>query len=142
MINSKQWKILGVLAVIVLLIGAYFLWQHQNNSDLQLATENNNPGLLKNSSGKLLTFNSPTDGRAALYNYLTAVMASDTIAGIGPNSSLIEFAKVYAPTDPLQYAANLANQLNVSPDTQLKALISRIDDFATAVTNNNGFENR
>ena len=42
--------------------------------------------------------------------------------------------------DPIQYAANLANKLKISPDTQIGTLKGRIDDFANAVSNNEGYQ--
>lgn len=110
-----------------------------------LPTTLQNPGDLKDpKTGQLRKFNSPIDGKAALYNDLTSKMTGTSTTGIGPNSSLVDFAKVYAPTsdknDPIQYAANLANKMKVSPDTQIGTLKGRIDDFANAVSDNEGYQ--
>lgn len=111
---------------------------------LNIPTRQNNPGDLK-TGGKIATYNSPIEGKAALYNDLTAKMTGTSSTGLNGNSSLVEFAKTYAPAsdnnDPLQYAANLANKLGVSPDTKIGSLTSRIDDFANAVSGNEGYQN-
>ncbi len=112
-----------------------------------IPTRNNNPGDLKNpQTGEFQQFSNPLDGKAALYNDLTAKMTGTSTTGIGPSSSLVDFAKVYAPAsdknDPIQYAANLANQLNISPDTQIGTLKSRIDDFANAISKNEGYQSQ
>ncbi len=109
-----------------------------------LANRNNNPGNLKDpSTGTFRQFNSPEEGRAALYNDLTAKMTGKSTTGIGPDSSLVDFANIYAPSsdknNPIQYAANLANHLKVSPDTKIGSLQSRIDEFADAVSKNEGY---
>lgn len=105
------------------------------------AVRNQNPGNLKDpATGTFRSFSDPIEGKAALYNNLTSKMTGSSTTGIHGGSSLIEFAKNYAPAsdknDPIQYAANLANKLGVSPDTQIGTLKSRIDDFASAVASN------
>lgn len=108
-----------------------------------IPTAQNNPGDIKQ-NGQISTFASPEEGKAALYNDLTAKMTGTSTTGIGPSSSLVDFAKVYAPdsdgNNSLQYAANLANKLNVSPDTQIGTLKGRIDDFASAISSNEGYQ--
>lgn len=106
-----------------------------------LAVRNMNPGNLKDpSTGSFKSFSDPVDGKAALYNDLTSKMTGTSSTGLNGNSSLLEFAKTYAPAsdknDPVQYAANLANKLGVSPDEKIGNLQSRIDDFASAVASN------
>lgn len=107
-----------------------------------IPTAQNNPGDIKQ-GGQIATFSSPQEGKAALYNDLTAKMNGTSSTGVGPSSTLVDFAKVYAPAadknNPLDYAAKLANQLQVSPDTQIGTLHSRIDDFANAISNNEGY---
>ena len=105
-----------------------------------IPTANNNPGDLKDpSTGNFQTFGSSAEGKAALYNDLTAKMNGKLGSG-----SLIDFSKTYAPAsdgnNPIQYAANLANKLGVSPDTKLGDLKGRIDDFADAVSQNEGYQ--
>lgn len=107
-----------------------------------IPTQQNNPGDVK-SGGHIASFSNPAEGKAALYNDLTAKMTGTSSTGVGPNSSLYDFAKVYAPAsdknNPAQYAANLANQLGISPDTPIGTLKNRIDDFANAVSKNEGY---
>lgn len=107
-----------------------------------LPTTLNNPGDLKG-AGKLLAFNDPLEGKAALYNDLTAKMTGKS-KYVTPSSSLVDFSKAYAPesdgNDPLQYAANLANKLGVSPDTKIGTLTGRIDEFANAISQNEGYD--
>lgn len=108
-----------------------------------IPTAQNNPGDIKQ-GGQIATYSSPAAGQAALYNDLTAKMTGTSTTGVGPSSSLVDFAKVYAPdsdgNNSLQYAASLANQLGVSPDTQIGTLKGRIDDFAKAVSHNEGYQ--
>jgi hypothetical protein len=105
------------------------------------AVANQNPGNLKDpNTGGFQKFSDPAEGKAALYNDLTAKMTGKSSTGLTGDSSLLEFAKTYAPAsdknDPVQYAANLANKLGVSPDEKIGNLTSRIDDFASAVASN------
>ena len=108
-----------------------------------IPTTQNNPGDLK-TGGQIATYSDPVAGKAALYNDLTAKMTGTSSTGLNGKSSLLDFSKVYAPAsdgnDPIQYAANLSNQLGVSPDTQIGTLLPRIDDFAKAVSNNEGYQ--
>ena len=108
-----------------------------------IPTSQNNPGDLKQ-NGQIATFSNPAQGQAALYNDLTAKMTGTSSTGINGKSTLYDFAKVYAPdsdgNNSAQYAANLANQLKVSPDTPIGTLIPRIDDFAKAVSTNEGYQ--
>jgi hypothetical protein len=143
--NFREWIGLGIV-IVALITGAYFMGQNSTKTQFQLATDNNNPGLLKNSSGHLLTFNSPRDGGAALLNDIQAIMDGTTTSGLGPNSTLCDYASKYSfasgNSSAAQYCADLANQLHVSPATTIGSLRSRIGDFADAIANNNGFENR
>lgn len=105
------------------------------------AVQNQNPGNLKDpSTGNFQSFSDPVEGKAALYNDLTAKMTGQSKTGLNGDSSLLDFAKTYAPAsdnnDPVQYAANIANKMGISPDTKIGTLSSRIDDFASAVASN------
>ncbi len=109
-----------------------------------IPTRQQNPGDLKDpTTGKIRTFASPQEGHAALLNDLTAKMTGTSTTGIGPSSTLADFAKVYAPAsdnnNPAQYTANLANKLGVSPDTKIGTLTGRIGDFANAISGNEGY---
>lgn len=111
-------------------------------SQTNIPTAQNNPGDIKQ-NGQIATFSSPVQGQAALYNDLTSKMTGTSTTGINGQSSLYDFAKVYAPSsdsnNPAQYAASLANQLKVNPDTPIGTLMPRIDDFAKAVATNEGY---
>lgn len=112
---------------------------------MNIPTQNQNPGDIKNpQTGQILSFNSLPEGQAALYNDLTSKMTGTSKTGLNGNSNLVDFSKVYAPAsdnnDPLQYAANLANKLGVSPDTKIGTLMPRIDDFANAISSNEGYQ--
>lgn len=102
-----------------------------------IPTTRNNPGDTK-VNGQIATYNTPAEGQAALYNDLTTYMTKH------PEYSLYDFSQKYAPksdgNDPAQYAANLANQMKVSPDTPIKTLAPRIDEFAKAVAHNEGYQ--
>lgn len=105
-----------------------------------LAVRNQNPGNLKNSDGTFQSFTDPIEGKAALYNDITAKMTGKSKTGINGNSSVLDFAKTYAPAsdknDPVQYAADIANKMGISPDTPIGGLTNRIDDFAQAIASN------
>src|SRR5260221_6834023 len=107
-------------------------------------TRNANPGDLRDpATGAFRQFSSPVEGQAALYNDLTMKMTGKSKTGLTPTSSLLDFAKTYAPAsddnDPIKYAADIANQMKISPDTQIGTLVPRIDDFAKAISKNEGF---
>ena len=113
---------------------------NHNNMDTP-AVRNQNMGNLKDpSTGSFRSFSDPIDGKAALYNDLTSKMTGTSTTGINGGSSLLDFANTYAPksdkNDPVQYAANLANKMGISPDTKIGTLMPRIDDFASAVASN------
>lgn len=104
-----------------------------------LAIANNNPGNIKDpATGSFRSFKTPQEGYAALLNDLQAKQTGTTTTGLGPSSTLVDFASTYAPaTDknkPGQYAATLANQLGVRPDSQLKDL--DLAKWASAVAQN------
>lgn len=92
-----------------------------------LAHNNANPGNIKDpTTGTFRKFNSAGEGYAALLNDLEAKKTGNTTTGLGPTSTLVEFAEAYAPesdgNDPGQYAANLANFMGVRPDTPIGEL--------------------
>lgn len=109
-----------------------------------IPTANNNPGNIRGPDGNFMTFKTPLEGQTALYNDLTLKMTGQSKTGLNGQSSLYQFAQKYAPksdgNDPANYAANLANELGVSPDTQIGTLIPRIDDFAKAVAKHEGYK--
>lgn len=104
-----------------------------------LAITNNNPGNLRDpATGSFRQFSSPQEGYAALLNDLQAKQTGTTSTGLGPSSTLIDFASKYAPASDKnnvgQYAANLANQIGVPPNAQLKDL--DLGKWASAVAHN------
>lgn len=107
-----------------------------------LATRNNNPGNIKDqNTGTFKTFSTPQDGYAALLNDLQAKKTGTTTTGVGPGSTLADFAKVYAPesdkNNPAQYTANLANHMGVRPDAKLESL--DVGKWADAVAHAEGY---
>lgn len=111
-----------------------------------VAQRNNNPGNLKDpSTGAFRTFSTPEQGFQALQKDLLSKMTGATSTGLTANSSLLDFAKVYAPSsdnnNPTQYAQNLATQLGVPTDTKIGTLVSRVNDVARAIAQNEGFNN-
>lgn len=107
-----------------------------------LPTRNNNPGAIRNGPDSFHKFENPQEGYAALLNDLTAKQSGNTSTGLGPNSSLAEFANKYAPpsdgNDSAKYAADLANQLGVAPDTPIGQL--DVAKWAEAISKNEGFQ--
>jgi DNA-binding MarR family transcriptional regulator len=109
------------------------------------AQRNNNPGNLKNTDGSWQTFATPQLGFEALQKDLLAKMTGATSTGLTANSSLLDFAKKYAPStdnnDPNAYAANLAKQLGVSTSTPIGTLVPKVAEFAKAIAQNEGYNN-
>lgn len=109
------------------------------------AQRNNNPGNLKKPDGSWQTFATPQLGFLALQQDLTAKMTGATSTGLTANSTLLDFAKKYAPStdnnDPNAYAKNLAQQMNVSINTTIGSLQPRVADFAKAIAQNEGYNN-
>ena len=109
-----------------------------------LGQQNNNPGNLKDPrTGQFLQFGSPDQGFNALKQDLLGKMTGATSTPLKATSSLLDFARVYAPAsdnnDPTGYAQKLASQLGVSVNTPIGQLRDRIDQFAKAVATNEGF---
>ncbi len=106
-----------------------------------LPTRNNNPGDIKDTStGTFKHYSNPQEGFAALMNDLQAKKTGATHTGLGPNSTLVDFAKAYAPpseNNSAQYAANLANHMGIRPDATLSTL--DVGKWAEAVANAEGY---
>ena len=104
-----------------------------------LAVKNNNPGNLKDpGTGQFRQFSSPQEGYAALLNDLQGKQNGTSSTGLGPSSTLVDFASKYAPANDKnnvgKYTADLANQLGVAPNAQLKDL--DLAKWAAAVAKN------
>jgi len=111
---------------------------------MNIPTSHQNPGDLKDpSTGQIKQFSDSKEGYGALLNDLQGKISGKTSTGLGPNSSLIDFSKVYAPAsdnnNPGQYAANLANKMGVAPNATLGSLQPQLGKFAEAVASNEGF---
>lgn len=107
-----------------------------------VADRNNNPGNIRDiSTGSFRKFNTPQEGYAALLNDLKAKQTGTTSTGVGPHSTLADFAKVYAPpgdnNNSAQYTANLANHMGVRPDAKLSEL--NLGSWADAVAHAEGY---
>lgn len=110
-----------------------------------LPTRQNNPGDLRNThTGAYETYANPQEGFDALKNDLQIKMSGHSKTGVRPDSSLLHFSSIYAPAsdknDPVQYAHNLANKLGVDVNTPINSLSNRLDDFANAIADNEGFK--
>lgn len=111
-----------------------------------LPTTNNNPGDLRyagqdtasQGQGGFASFPTAQQGYGALLNDLQAKINSH------PEHTLADFANQYAPSsdgnNSAQYAANLANQLKVSPNATIGSLSSNLGAFAEAVAKNEGYQ--
>ena len=62
-----------------------------------IPTANNNPGDIRGAGGAFTVNADPLSGQAALYNDLTAKMTGHSKSRLNANSTLYDFAKVYAP---------------------------------------------
>ena len=110
-----------------------------------IPTQNNNPGDLKDpATGQFQTFASPEEGFSALTNDLQDKINGNTSTGLNGDSTLSDFASVWAPdsdnNNSAQYAANLAKKLGVTTDTPISKLSGRLDDFASAIADNEGYQ--
>lgn len=107
-----------------------------------VSIRNNNPGNLKGTDGQFQTFATPQEGQQALIADLTAKMTGATSTGLTANSTLQDFANVWAPksdsNDPTKYAQNLASQLGVPVNTPIGSLMPRINELAAAIAKNEG----
>ena len=109
-----------------------------------LPQRNNNPGNIRDpNTGEFKSFGSRQEGWRALRDDLTAKITGKTKTGLTPNSTLYEFAKVYAPesdkNDPKGYAEFVANELKVTPNTPIGRLGDKVDQFARVVATKEGF---
>lgn len=121
-----------------------------------LADRNNNPGNIRGNTGEkgFHGYGTALDGQAALYNDLTAKMTGGSKHAItegpnkgqklGPDSTIFDLISVWAPradhNDPASYAADVANQLGISPDTKIGTLMPHIDQLARAMANHEGYK--
>lgn len=63
-----------------------------------------------------------------------------------PQSSLYDFFAVYAPkgdgnNDPISYARSVAKKLGIDANTPFASLANRVDEFAQAIADHEGFTN-
>lgn len=105
------------------------------------AVVNNNPGNLKDPlTGKFQTFPSMQAGYLALQQDLYGKVTGATSTSLNGNSTLLDFANVYAPSsdnnNPSQYAKNLASTLGVPVSTKIGTFKDNIASFANAVSKN------
>lgn len=111
-----------------------------------IPTANNNPGDIRAADGSFnIGAKTPLEGQAKLYNDLTAKMTGKSTTGLNGDSTLYEFVQKYAPrgdgsNNPEAYTADLANKLKISPDTKIGTLMPRIDDFAHAISQHEGYK--
>lgn len=111
-----------------------------------IPTRLNNPGDLKSSSGQggFQSFSSPQEGFNALKNDLNIKISGQSKTGLTPQSTLKDFAYKWAPpsdnNDSESYANNLAKKLGVSTETPIGSLKGRVDDFANAIADNEGYQ--
>lgn len=109
-----------------------------------IPTANNNPGDLKTSTGSFQTYSSPAQGYLALAADIHAKMTGATSTSLTPNSTLADFANVWAPAsdnnNPTAYANSLSKQLNVPVNTPISALQPRLRDLTAAVAKQEGFQ--
>lgn len=110
-----------------------------------IPTQNNNPGDLKDpKTGQFRVFSTPEEGFSALQEDLLGKMTGATTTSLTPDSTLSDFANVWAPSsdnnDPTSYAQKLAVKLGVPVNTPIGSLKSRVGDFASAIADNEGYQ--
>ena len=82
----------------------------------------NNPGNLKDSSGKLRQFSTPEDGWSALYRQVN-LMVSGLSRIYNPNMTISEVAMLYTGNDrPDDWSRIVSGQLGVTPLTRLNEI--------------------
>ena len=112
---------------------------------LNLGQRLNNPGNLRDpNTGKFREFTSAEEGWRELRTDLQSKIVGRTRTGLGPMSTIEQFSAAYAPkddprNDPKTYAKKLATQLGVTPDTPIGRLGDKVDRFARAVADNEGW---
>jgi hypothetical protein len=94
------------------------------------ASTNNNPGNLKDpQTGAWQKFSSPQEGFSALINDIQSKQTGNTRTGLGPDSSIAQLIKVYAPAkdnnNPVQYAKAIAAKLGVPVTTPIARIPTR-----------------
>lgn len=118
-----------------------------------LADRNNNPGNIRGNGGAFKSFDDPLDGIADMLNDLTSKMSGGSKHKIteGPNkgqpltpdSSIYELISIWAPradnNDPVNYVADVANKLGISPDTKLSDLKPHVEKVAYAMAQHEGY---
>lgn len=101
-----------------------------------LAIRNNNPGNIRDNSGRFIKYNSMKEGLNGLKDYVQRAITGKHQA-YKPNESLLEFAKTYSPksdgNDPVAKANSIAKDLGISPDTPIKDLGDKLDQFVQAI---------
>lgn len=112
---------------------------------MNIPTKNLNPGDLKDpATGTFRTFKTPQEGFDALKNDLNIKISGKSKTGVTPDSDLTHFSSIYAPAsdknDPVSYANNLSKKLGVPVNTPIKNLANRVDDFANAISENEGYQ--
>jgi len=114
--------------------------QSFNGGGTTPAVANNNPGNLKNPDGTFKSFPTMQAGFQALEDDLKAKMTGATSTSLTPQSTIQDFANVYAPksdgNDPVAYAQSIASQLGVPVTTQIGNFTNNIRPFALAVAKN------
>lgn len=105
------------------------------------AVANNNPLNIKDpKTGQFMQFPSMQAGYLAGQQDLYAKVTGATTTGLNANSSLLDFAKVFAPAsdnnNPAQYADNLAKTLGVPVSTKIGTYKDNIGALANAVSLN------
>lgn len=110
-----------------------------------IPTTLNNPGDIKDpKTGNFKKFKNPQEGFLNLKNDLKAKITGNTSTGLTGKSTLREFANKWAPpsdnNDSEGYAKNLAKKLKITPDTPIGSLQNRLDEFAGAVADNEGYK--
>lgn len=110
-----------------------------------IPTRLNNPGDIKDpKTGTFKKFKNPQEGFLNLKNDLNAKITGNTSTGLTGKSTLREFANKWAPpsdnNDSEGYAQNLAKKLKVTADTPIGSLKNRLDEFAGAIADNEGYQ--
>lgn len=93
-------------------------WYHPSGTALPQRL--NNPGNLKDASGKLRTFDTPQDGWNALYRQVN-LMVSGLSRVYNPDMTIEQVAYLYTGNDnPNAWANIVSQQLGVDPSTTLR----------------------
>lgn len=88
-----------------------------------LPKRNNNPGALKDASGRIALFESLADGWQALYRQVELMLTGQS-AFYNPDMTFLEVARLYTGNDkPEAWASIVSGELGLRPENPLSLIL-------------------